>query len=91
MPTIHVADPDDDQLADYRNVPDAELVARRGIFIGKFFGIEFYLDYSWFFIVALVIYTLSSAVFPEALRGLESEIYLIMGASGALLVSSISA
>ena len=26
---IHVVDPDDERLADYRNVPDAELVERR--------------------------------------------------------------
>ena len=58
---------------------------RRGVFIGKYFGIEFYLDYSWFFIAALVIYTLSSEIFPHYLGGLHPDAYVLMGACAALL------
>ncbi len=58
---------------------------RRGVFIGKYFGIEFYLDYSWFLIAALVIYTLSVNVFPPVIHGLHGAAYIVMGVCAALL------
>ena len=56
-----------------------------GIFIGKFQGISFYLDYSWFLIAALVIYSLSHAVFPMLLHGRSPGVYLAMGIAAAAL------
>src|SRR5690349_21465148 len=35
MPLITVAGGDDLRIADYRNVPDAELIERRGIFVAE--------------------------------------------------------
>lgn len=35
MPVITIEGQDDERLADYRNIPDAELVERRGIFIAE--------------------------------------------------------
>ncbi len=57
----------------------------RGIFIGKYFGIEFYLDYSWFLLAAFVIYTLTTQIFPGLVGGLALATYLAMGVIGALL------
>ena len=58
---------------------------RPGILLGTYLGIRFYLDYSWFFIVALVIYTLSSFYFPHQLAGRDPAVYIAMGALAALL------
>ena len=58
---------------------------RSGILLGTFLDIRFYLDYSWFFIVALVIYTLSSFFFPHELSGRDPAVYIAMGAVAALL------
>jgi tRNA G18 (ribose-2'-O)-methylase SpoU len=35
MPIIRVSDPDDDRLADYRNVPDRQLLVERGLFVAE--------------------------------------------------------
>jgi Zn-dependent protease len=56
-----------------------------GVFLGKFRGIRFYLDYSWFLIFAIVTYALSSNSFPEYLRGRPAGVYLAMGVAAALL------
>jgi len=58
---------------------------RSGVFLGTFLNIRFYLDYSWFFIVALVIYSLSTFFFPHELPGRDPAIYIAMGASATLL------
>ncbi|MCX6967435.1 MAG: site-2 protease family protein [Verrucomicrobia bacterium] len=58
---------------------------RSGVFLGTFLNIRFYLDYSWFFIVALVIYTLSSFFFPHELAGRDPAVYITMGVFAALL------
>ncbi len=64
---------------------------RRGLFIGRFFGIRFYLDYSWFLIAAIVVYTLATKYFPLVLPDRESGIYLLMGvfAAGLFFLSII--
>ncbi|MEI7958972.1 MAG: site-2 protease family protein [Verrucomicrobiota bacterium] len=59
--------------------------ARPGVFLGSFLDIRFYLDYSWFFIVALVIYSLSSFFFPHELSGRDPAVYIAMGVVAALL------
>jgi Zn-dependent protease len=58
---------------------------RRGLFVGRLLGIEFYLDYSWFLIAALLTYTLTVDVFPGWVPGLRGSAYVLMGFAGALL------
>ncbi len=57
----------------------------KGVFIGRYFGIEFYLHYSWFFIAALVIYELSVNFFPENLENQPQTVYFLLGSIAALL------
>ncbi|XHR29407.1 MAG: site-2 protease family protein [Chthoniobacteraceae bacterium] len=66
--------------------PEAEKDrARSGVLLGTFFGIRFYLDYSWFFIVALVIYSLATYLFPIQLPGRDPAVYITMGTVATLL------
>jgi len=58
--------------------------SRFGLFLGRFFGIKFYLDYSWFLIAAIVTYELAANLFPASLPGHPRAIYLIMGVVAAL-------
>lgn len=58
---------------------------RSGLYIGRVFGIRFYLDFSWFFIAALVVYALSASFFPLVYPGLSQGGYLAMGVSAAAL------
>ena len=58
---------------------------RRGLYVGRVLGIEFYLDYSWFLIAALLTYTLTVDVFPAWAPGMKAHLYVLMGSSGALL------
>lgn len=62
---------------------------RSGVFLGSFRGIRFYLDYSWFFIAALLIYALSAATFPFLLPGRDSSTYILMAglATGLFFLS----
>ena len=57
----------------------------RGVFIGRYFGIEFFLDYSWFLIAALLTYMLAAQIFPMWLPGRTDATYLVMGALAAFL------
>ncbi len=64
--------------------------ARTGLYIGRWFGIEFYLHYSWFFIAAIITYSLSTEFFPAVLPGLSTgEKYALGGAAAALFFLSI--
>jgi Zn-dependent protease/CBS domain-containing protein len=65
--------------------PAASRSTRRGLFIGRLRGIEFYLDYSWFLIAAIVTYQLAGEVFPFADPGHAPFVYALMGAAAALL------
>jgi len=58
---------------------------RSGVFIGRYFGIAFYLDASWFLIAAIVTYTLAREVFPKELPGLSSISYFVLGGTAAFL------
>jgi len=58
---------------------------RKGVFIGRYFGIEIYLDYSWFIIAAVVIYELSVVFFPANLEVKPTGLYYVMGTTAALL------
>jgi Zn-dependent protease/CBS domain-containing protein len=57
----------------------------RGFRTGSLFGIEIRIDYSWFVIFALILWTLTRGVFPTAHPGLPASTYLVMGAVGTLL------
>jgi len=59
--------------------------SRPGVFLGTFRGIRFYLDYSWFFIAALVIYSLATYFFPHELKGRDPAVYIAMGTVATLL------
>ncbi|MBI4733310.1 MAG: site-2 protease family protein, partial [Rubrobacteridae bacterium] len=56
-----------------------------GIRIGRLFGIQLVLDYSWFLIFLLVTLTLSFVQFPAILRGLSFATYLTMGIVTSIL------
>jgi Zn-dependent protease/CBS domain-containing protein len=58
---------------------------RTGLFIGRYFGIAFYLDASWFLIAAIVIYSLAKEVFPHYLPDRSSFVYFTLGGSAAFL------
>jgi Zn-dependent protease/predicted transcriptional regulator len=47
------------------------------------FGFRINIDASWFLLAFLIIWTLSTAEFPQAVPGLEGTAYLIMGTIGA--------
>jgi Zn-dependent protease len=57
----------------------------RGIFIGRLFGIEFYLDYSWFLIAAVITYTCRNTVFEGGMPGYSSTVYWVMGSTATFL------
>ncbi|MEI8233111.1 MAG: site-2 protease family protein [Verrucomicrobiota bacterium] len=59
--------------------------SRPGVFLGTFCSIRFYLDYSWFFIAALVIYSLATYFFPHQLSGRDPAVYIAMGTIATLL------
>jgi Zn-dependent protease/CBS domain-containing protein len=60
-----------------------------GVYLGRLFGIRFYLDYSWFIIAGILTYILSSQLFPQSLPGQSGATYLTMGivASGLFFLS----
>ena len=53
--------------------------------IGRWFGFPIRIDYSWFPVAALVIWTFSAREFPRALPFYPSSTYLAMGTAAALL------
>lgn len=62
----------------------------RGITIGRLFGFEISIDFSWLIIVALVVWSFSTAVFPRAVPELSGRAYLAMGAiAGGLFFGSL--
>jgi Zn-dependent protease len=58
--------------------------SRFGLFVGRYFGIKFYLDYSWFIIAAFVTYELAAELFPQSLPGHSQALYFTMGVVAAL-------
>ena len=61
------------------------MLANRGFGIGRWFGFEVRIDYSWFVIFALVLWTFSATVFPAELPGYSTVAYAAMGLAGTLL------
>ena len=63
---------------------------RAGLFIGRWFGIAFYLDASWFLIAAIVTYSFSTGYFPQELRRAPDAFTFALGlATAALFFLSI--
>ena len=56
-----------------------------GLRLGRILGFEISLDYSWFIILFLVLWSFTAGVFPAQVPGLSRAVYLGMGAVGALL------
>jgi Zn-dependent protease/CBS domain-containing protein len=59
--------------------------SRSGLFIGRWFQIDFYLDASWFFIAAIVTYSFSTEYFPTTLHRQPDAFTFVLGAGTALL------
>ena len=58
---------------------------RSGLFIGRWFGIEFYLDASWFLIAAIVTHSFSTGYFPERLHRPPDAVTFALGLTTAAL------
>ncbi|MGD8494806.1 MAG: site-2 protease family protein [Gemmatimonadales bacterium] len=56
-----------------------------GFRLGSVLGFEIRIDYSWFVIFALVLWSFSAGVFPVEYPGLTPVTYFAMGAAGTLL------
>src|SRR5438094_2892554 len=65
--------------------PQTAPVRSYGVYLGRFLGIRFYLDYSWFLIAAVVIYTLSTGYFAPNLRGSPWPVPYVLGTFSAVL------
>lgn len=62
----------------------------RGFRVGRIFGLEISVDLSWLIIVALVVWSFSTAVFPRAVPELSGRAYLLLGVvAGALFFGSL--
>ncbi|MGD8395851.1 MAG: site-2 protease family protein [Candidatus Eiseniibacteriota bacterium] len=57
----------------------------RGIRVGSILGLEIRIDYSWFIIFFLILWTLTFGVFPARVPGLSTGTYAAMGIIGTLL------
>jgi Zn-dependent protease/CBS domain-containing protein len=57
-----------------------------GFSLGRWFGFEVRIDYSWFLIFFLVMWTFSVGVFPHELPGYPEAAYWTMGVVAALLL-----
>ena len=68
-----------------RTPPPAASTWRSGVYIGRFLGIRFYLDYSWFLIAAILVYSLSTGYFGPALPGVPRALIWLLGGTAALL------
>lgn len=57
----------------------------RGLRLGAVLGFEIRLDYSWFIIFFLILWSFTVAVFPAQAPGLPRGIYVAMGAAATIL------
>lgn len=60
-------------------------MTRQSLILGRIFGIPIGIDYSWFLIFVLVIWTLATSYFPSEFKNWSTAEYWIMGALTALL------
>jgi Zn-dependent protease/predicted transcriptional regulator len=59
---------------------------RGGFRLGKVLGFEVTVDYSWFIIFGLVLWSFSMSLLPEAVPGYSRAVYLVGGLVSALLL-----
>lgn len=57
----------------------------KGIRLGSIFGVEIRIDYSWFIIFFLILWTLTSGVFPATYPGLSTGAHIGMGFAATVL------
>lgn len=57
-----------------------------GFDIGRWFGFPIRIDYSWFIVFAMVLWTFATWEFPARLPGQTDQVYGLMGVSAALLL-----
>lgn len=57
----------------------------RGFRLGSVLGLDIRIDYSWFIIFFLILWTFTFGVFPTTVPGLDTGAYLLMGAVGTFL------
>ena len=53
--------------------------------LGSIFGLEIRIDFSWFIIFFLILWTFTAGIFPANFPGLSPGVYIGMGVSGTLL------
>lgn len=56
-----------------------------GFRLGSILGFEIRIDYSWFIIFFLILWSLSAGFFPQVLPDRDTAVYVAMGIAGALL------
>ena len=56
-----------------------------GIKLGKLFGFTIRVDFSWFIVFFLILWTFTIGVFPSSVPGLDHITYFVMGAVATLL------
>lgn len=61
-------------------------MSRHGVPIGRIYGISIDLDFSWFFIVALLAWMLADSYFPAQFGGWSPETYWLVGIATAILL-----
>jgi len=57
----------------------------KGFRLGSILGFEIRIDYSWFVIFFLVLWSLTAGFFPQTLPERSTGVYLVMGTAGTLL------
>lgn len=57
-----------------------------GFSVGRWFGFEIRIDYSWFLVFFLVVWTFSASEFPRQMPGASQTVYYVAGTSAALLL-----
>lgn len=62
---------------------EGELMA--SIQLGRIAGFRFGVDYSWFVIFFLILWSFTAGVFPAQVPGLSEGVYIVMGVVGTLL------
>ena len=55
------------------------------ISLGRIAGFRFGVDFSWFIIFFLILWSFTAGVFPQQAPGLGGVVYLLMGVVGTLL------
>ena len=84
---LHVPDQPRERRPDVSFRPDFGRLARVGssFRLGRIAGIEFGVNWSWFVVFALIVWTLASGIFPSTNPGLSKGVHIAMAIVAALL------